>query len=164
MAVSGNGACSYGLDESSNQISNEEHLGNASFQDLGAAFKLMNNLRKNDMFCDITIQAESISVKAHKVILAARCPYFYGMFNNPLKESSQDAVTLGDISGESLPILIDFIYNDNITITKDTVETVLSASNMLQLTDLKDIWANCKKVGPRAVSKIDFSKYFYSPK
>ena len=26
------------------------------------------------------------------------------------------------------------------------------------------IWANCKKVVPRPVSKIDFIKYFYSPK
>ena len=139
MAVSGNEACSYGSEESSNQISNEEHLGNASFQDLGIAFKLMNNLRKNDMFCDVTIQAENISIRAHKVILAARCQYFYGMFSNPLKESNQDAVTLRDISGETLTILIDFIYNDNITITKDNVETVLSASNMLQLTALKDL-------------------------
>ena len=57
----------------------------------------------------IKVKAENISISAHKVILEARCPYFHGMFNNQLKEYSQDAVTLTDISGESLPILIDFI-------------------------------------------------------
>ena len=43
--------------------------------------------------------------------------------------------------------------------SKKNLKTFLSFIKGFQ-----NIWANCKKVVPRAVSKIDFSKYFYSPK
>ena len=43
-------------------------------------FKMLEELRKNNQLCDVTIRVDSNDTVAHRVVLAATCPYFRGMF------------------------------------------------------------------------------------
>ena len=44
------------------------------------AFKVMNELRSQNLLCDVTIVAEDMEISAHRVVLAACSPYFHAMF------------------------------------------------------------------------------------
>ena len=45
-----------------------------------AGFLAMDDLRKQGKLCDIVIKVGDKSFPAHRVVLAAVCPYFRGMF------------------------------------------------------------------------------------
>ncbi len=44
------------------------------------AFSAFEELRQQNQLCDIVIRVDGQDFKAHRVILAATCPYFKGMF------------------------------------------------------------------------------------
>eukprot|EP00116_Pleurobrachia_bachei_P015147 sb/3475409/ len=54
----------------------------------------MNDLRRNQDFCDITLIVKNETFHAHKVILASRSPFFLGMFKSNMAESTKTEVTL----------------------------------------------------------------------
>ena len=54
-----------------------------------AAFPIIEDLRKRQMLCDVTIRVGDFSYKAHKVVLAAAIPYFHAMFTSNMAESEQ---------------------------------------------------------------------------
>lgn len=43
---------------------------------------------------EVETSEESVIVKAHRIILATRCPYFDKMFSSGMKESKQEEVVL----------------------------------------------------------------------
>ncbi|GBP23387.1 Kelch-like protein 17 [Eumeta japonica] len=93
-------------------------------------------LRKNDKFCDISLFSGNSLVKAHRVVLAASCPYFEAMFNVGLKESQQVFINLPSVSPDVLPLLVDFIYTGRTRISESTAQQLMVAAHMLQIQDL----------------------------
>lgn len=55
------------------------------------------------------------------------------MFGGELAESQQDHVSLNGIEASMLSMLITFAYTSYITINKSNVQSLLSASNLLQV-------------------------------
>lgn len=53
---------------------NTEHLNNA--------FITMNEMRKSDQLCDISLEVSGAEIKAHKIVLASTSAYFNAMFNS----------------------------------------------------------------------------------
>ena len=47
-------------------------------------FKVLEELRQHNQLCDVTIRVGSSDTVAHRVVLAATCPYFRGMFTGRL--------------------------------------------------------------------------------
>ena len=43
-------------------------------------FKVLEELRQLKQLCDVTIRVGTTETAAHRVVLAATCPYFRGMF------------------------------------------------------------------------------------
>ena len=108
-------------------------------------FDKLNKLRCEDDFSDVTLGADNgVNIQAHKLILAAASPYFETMFKSSSKflESDQNKIKLKDVSGDSLRVLIDYIYTGKIIISEDNVEDILIAANFLQLQAVKDTCAN----------------------
>ena len=48
-------------------------------------------------FSDVVLQVQGHKFSCHKVILAATCPYFKGMFSNPFSENESNEVTIKGI-------------------------------------------------------------------
>ncbi|KAK9502604.1 hypothetical protein O3M35_011343 [Rhynocoris fuscipes] len=98
----------------------------------------MNDLRKQNEFCDITIVAEGQKFPAHRIVLSSFSPYFKAMFLSKLAESRQNTVTLHEVDPEMLKLLLDYAYSSHILITRSNVQSLLSAANLLQVLPVKE--------------------------
>lgn len=91
----------------------------------------LNVLRKEGSVCDVTIKAGEKSFPAHRCVLAAVSNYFKAMFTSSLSESHQDVVTINGISPTILELLFDYAYSAEVKITKNNVQNLLAAANLL---------------------------------
>ncbi|KAL5103335.1 Kelch-like protein 3 [Taenia crassiceps] len=101
-------------------------------------FHSLNEMRRQHLLCDVVLKAGSVEVPAHKNVLAASSPYFHAMFTGDMTESRARTVTIGNIDGTALGLLVDFIYTAEVLITEETVQCLLPAANLLQLTSVRE--------------------------
>ncbi|OQR75755.1 ring canal kelch-like [Tropilaelaps mercedesae] len=96
-------------------------------------------IRKDDL-CDVTLVANGVMARAHRLVLASCSPYFRAMFTGPpgFEERRLETVKLQGLEGEALLLLIDYIYSGQIHIDEDNVQLILPAAGMLQLTTVRD--------------------------
>ena len=92
----------------------------------------------NKEFVDVTICVDKQEFACHKNVLAISCPYFMAMFSNDMAESHQEKVTLKDIDAQTMSLVLDYIYTGQVLLTEDTVQSLLSASNLFQLISLRN--------------------------
>ena len=60
------------------------------------------------------------------------------MFTSDVCESAQREVTLQEVTGDALHVLVTYLYHGNVTVTNDNVESLMTAASMLQLDCLVD--------------------------
>ncbi|XP_073462187.1 kelch-like protein 2 isoform X2 [Aquarana catesbeiana] len=101
------------------------------------AFKVMNELRSQNLLCDVTIVAEDVEISAHKVVLAACSPYFHAMFTGEMSESRAKRVRIKEVDGWTLKLLVDYVYTAEIKVTEENVQVLLPAASLLQLQDVR---------------------------
>ncbi|XP_013907369.1 PREDICTED: kelch-like protein 2 [Thamnophis sirtalis] len=101
------------------------------------AFKVLNELRSQNLLCDVTIVAEDMEIAAHRVVLAACSPYFLAMFTGEMSESQAKKVRIKEVDGWTLKMIIEYIYTGEITVTEENVQVLLPAASLLQLQDVK---------------------------
>ncbi|XP_062333311.1 kelch-like protein 2 [Osmerus eperlanus] len=101
------------------------------------AFRVMNELRSQNLLCDVTIVAEDVELAAHRVVLAAGSPYFHAMFTGEMAESRAKRVRIKEVDGWTLGLLVDYIYTAEIQVTEDNVQALLPAAGLLQLTEVR---------------------------
>jgi len=70
--------CSYTLRNGEN--SSSRGLSHTSKSLTTTSFIAFEQLRQLNQLCDVTIRVGSSDTVAHRVVLAATCPYFRGMF------------------------------------------------------------------------------------
>ena len=76
-----------------------------------------NTKRINGEFNDVTIQAGEKSISANRMVLSCYSKFFESMFFS----SYQDTVVIQQFNGESIKILIEFIYTGTIDINSENV-------------------------------------------
>ena len=110
----------------------------------------LSSLRQDESLCDVTLKIGDMSIKAHKVVLAASTPYFNAMFTNQMLESSLNEVKLQEVDEKSVNELVNFIYGENLIVKTENVQSLLSAASLLQITCVKDACVNflMKKLHP----------------
>lgn len=64
------------------------------------------------------------------------------MFLGSLRESKEDEITLVDVQGEPLQILVQYCYTGTIELREDNVEILLSTACLLQLTQVVNACCN----------------------
>ncbi|ETN63611.1 ring canal kelch protein [Anopheles darlingi] len=101
------------------------------------SFEAMNMMREQNLLCDVVLVAEGIEIPAHKMVLASCSPYFYAMFTG-FEESRQDRITLQGVDHRALQLLIEYVYTAVVEVTEENVQILLTAANLLQLTDVRD--------------------------
>ena len=58
--------------------------------------KGLNELRNQELLCDVHLVAEGAKFPAHRVVLAAASPYFQAMFTGGFKENKMGEITLNE--------------------------------------------------------------------
>ncbi len=72
--------------------------------------KKMFQFTKEDKFTDLDIIVQERTFHLHKAILASSCDYFDKLLSSGLRESSEDAITIFEITSSSFASVIEFIY------------------------------------------------------
>ncbi|XP_078377478.1 kelch-like protein 12 isoform X2 [Oculina patagonica] len=91
--------------------------------------------REEGLFTDVQLQIGKTIFSAHRMVLAAYSDYFYAMFTNGMKESTQEVIELKDesISSDVLKIVVDSIYTGDLHVNEENVFEVLAAADHLQV-------------------------------
>lgn len=101
------------------------------------SFLVMNEMRRQNLLCDVMLIAEGQECPAHKMVLASCSPYFYAMFTS-FEESRQDRITLQNVDFQALQLLVEYVYTSLVEVNEENVQVLLSAANLLQITDVRD--------------------------
>ena len=94
----------------------------------------INQLRRSNELCDVFLIVGNSKISAHKIILSASSPYFRAMFTGELVESRQTEITIKDIDENAMEMLVDFCYTSKITVDEKSVQNLLPAACLLQVT------------------------------
>ena len=100
----------------------------------------LNQLRNEDVFCDITITVDKKAFRAHKAVLTAGSDYFRAMFKGGFQEEALSNVT---IPGESdiFSCILEFIYTGRFQVSQDSLLDVLNLANYLQVSHVVSVGA-----------------------
>jgi kelch-like protein 20 len=93
----------------------------------------ISQLRRSAELCDVCLVVGACRVYAHKLVLSASSPYFRAMFTGELAESRQTQITIRDIDEAAMELLVDFCYTSRITVDERSVQTLLPAACILQV-------------------------------
>ena len=83
---------------------------------------IQHSLPRQNVLCDVQLEAEGIEIPAHRVVLAACSSYFNAMFTGELSESRAQKILLQEVDGKALGLLIDFVYTSEIQVTEENVQ------------------------------------------
>ena len=97
--------------------------------------KGLDELRHQELLCDVHLVAEGAKFPAHRVVLAAASPYFQAMFTGGFKENQMNEITLNETSSKGLESVLDAIYTAELSLSEENVCDVLTVSSQLQLSD-----------------------------
>ncbi|XP_017269985.1 kelch-like protein 22 isoform X2 [Kryptolebias marmoratus] len=90
-------------------------------------------LRQAGILFDVVLLVEGRPIQAHRILLAASCDYFRGMFAGGLREMQQNEVPIHGVSYTAMKKILDYIYTAEIELDLESVQEVLIAATLLQL-------------------------------
>ncbi|XP_061586403.1 kelch-like protein 22 isoform X2 [Cololabis saira] len=90
-------------------------------------------LRQEGILFDVVLVVEGRHIHAHRILLAASCHYFRGMFAGGLRETQQKEIPIHGVSYMAMKKILDYIYTSEIELDLDCVQEVLIAATLVQL-------------------------------
>ncbi|KAL2092680.1 hypothetical protein ACEWY4_012478 [Coilia grayii] len=93
-------------------------------------------LRHGGILFDVVLLVEGKPIQAHRILLAASCDYFRGMFAGGLREMQQTEIAVHGVTYVAMTKLLDFIYTSELELDLDNVQEVLSAATLLQVQEV----------------------------
>ena len=114
-------------------------------------------LREEEELTDFTITSGSRSFRCHRLMLAASSPVLKAMLRSQMSETIKEAMTLDEISGDVIQIILNYMYTGQINIPVSHLFDVLEAANFLQMLELKKI---CMKEASMRLAPHDILQFF----
>ncbi|KAJ8401073.1 hypothetical protein AAFF_G00390300 [Aldrovandia affinis] len=93
-------------------------------------------LRQGGILFDVVLLVEGRPIQAHRILLAASCDYFRGMFAGGLREMQLSEIPVHGVSHTAMTKLLDFIYTAELELDLHNVQEILCASTLLQIQDV----------------------------
>lgn len=90
-------------------------------------------LRQGGILFDVVLLVEGRPIQAHRILLAASCDYFRGMFAGGLREAQQKEIPIHGVSYMAMKKILDYIYTSEIELDLECVQEVLIAATLVQL-------------------------------
>nr|AAH99954.1 Klhl4 protein [Mus musculus] len=102
----------------------------------------MESYLKERKLCDVLLIAGPLKIPAHRLVLSAVSDYFAAMFTNDVLEARQEEVKIEGVDPNALNSLVQYAYTGVLQLREDTIENLLSAACLLQLTQVIDVCCN----------------------
>ncbi|XP_074179769.1 kelch-like protein 4 [Rhinolophus sinicus] len=102
----------------------------------------MENYLKEKQLCDVLLIAGHLRIPAHRLVLSAVSDYFAAMFTNDVLEAKQEEVKMEGVDPNALNSLVQYAYTGVLQLKEDTIENLLSAACLLQLTQVIEVCSN----------------------
>uniref|UniRef100_A0A146LN39 Kelch-like protein 21 n=1 Tax=Lygus hesperus TaxID=30085 RepID=A0A146LN39_LYGHE len=121
----------------------EEDTSRTAYNDLSVHSCVSERLRsfyKEDLFTDITLKANNVFIRAHKLVLAASSTFFEAQFRyeKNLVETADNEIFL-QCDGGILKEIIDYVYFGTITITRSNIFDLMELQDYLQIASLRNL-------------------------
>ncbi|XP_066418562.1 kelch-like protein 22 [Molothrus aeneus] len=94
------------------------------------------SLRDSSILFDVVLVVEDKPIEAHRILLAASCDYFRGMFAGGLREMEQEEVHIHGISYNAMCKILNFIYTSELELSVNSVQETLAAACQLQIPEV----------------------------
>ncbi|XP_037367522.1 kelch-like protein 4 [Talpa occidentalis] len=102
----------------------------------------MENYLKEKQLCDVLLIAGHLRIPAHRLVLSAVSDYFAAMFTNDVLEAKQEEVKMEGVDPNALNSLVQYAYTGILQLKEDTIENLLAAACLLQLTQVIEVCSN----------------------
>ncbi|XP_058493174.1 kelch-like protein 22 isoform X2 [Solea solea] len=90
-------------------------------------------LRQGGVLFDVVLLVEARPIQAHRILLAASCDYFRGMFAGGLRETKETEIPIHGVSYMAMKKILDYIYTSEMELDLESVQEVLIAATLVQL-------------------------------
>lgn len=100
-------------------------------------FEYLNTMRERGDLCDVTLVANDVEIRAHKVVLAACSTYFESMFIGEFAEPDGQPIYIEEVGEDQLTALVDFAYTSRIKLMDHNIHSLFQAADLLQFSGVK---------------------------
>ncbi|XP_060588405.1 BTB/POZ domain-containing protein 6-like [Ruditapes philippinarum] len=112
---------------------------NADWQQGKGLGACMLEMYDQSLWTDVTFhskdQPEAATIKAHKIVLAARSPVFRAMFFGPCADRRDD-VELEHVTRETFDLFLRYIYSESLDLSAETAFDILRIAHFYQVSSL----------------------------
>ncbi|XP_017540686.1 kelch-like protein 5 isoform X1 [Pygocentrus nattereri] len=96
-------------------------------------FRRMETYLRTRKLCDVVLLAGDRRIPAHRLVLSSVSDYFAAMFTSDVREAKQEEVKMEAVDPDALWVLVQYAYTGRLELREDTIESLLSAACLLQL-------------------------------
>ncbi|XP_076817189.1 kelch-like protein 26 [Clavelina lepadiformis] len=100
--------------------------------------RLQQDHKTNKEFCDFIIRCEDSEFHVHKCVVGLFSDFFKTMFASDMKEKYENETKISVVSAETMRIVIEFLYDDDVKVNRENVYNLLSAADFLQISVIKE--------------------------
>ena len=97
----------------------------------------LNELRKDNTLCDVTLQIEGQNFSAHRCVLSAASQYFRSLFTSGFKENKDFTIVLQDTKPAVLSEALRFIYTGEALVNATNAQDLVKIADYLLIPRLK---------------------------
>ncbi|XP_013801808.1 kelch-like protein 4 [Apteryx mantelli] len=105
-------------------------------------FRKMENYLQQKQLCDVLLIAGDQKIPAHRLVLSAVSDYFAAMFTNDVREAKQEEIKMEGVDPDALKALVRYAYTGILELKEDTIESLLAAACLLQLSQVIEVCCN----------------------
>ena len=139
FGTNGGGHKSYGAGGMSGILNMNENM-SVEFENLSRLKSSIIKAYKEGKYCDLTIKSrDGVALRAHKLLLASQSKYFSSRLES-LEPDCQE-LTVPEVGGEALRLVIDYIYTQKLrpgSVTKQNAKDILAAGEVFRNEDIKE--------------------------
>uniref|UniRef100_A0A672ZF07 Kelch-like protein 4 n=1 Tax=Sphaeramia orbicularis TaxID=375764 RepID=A0A672ZF07_9TELE len=105
-------------------------------------FRKMETYLQHKQLCDVLLIAGDHKIPAHRLVLSAVSDYFAAMFTSDVREAKQEEIKMEGVDPEALRSLVQFAYTGVLELKEETIESLLAAACLLQLSQVIQVCCN----------------------
>ncbi|KAM4693633.1 zinc finger and BTB domain-containing protein 24 [Discoglossus pictus] len=121
------------MDESA-QVDTEVNVHIQSTTHKNTLLTRLEDQRKNNFLCDITMIVENDKFRAHKAVLAASSEYFSAMFAAE-ENVGQSVCVMEGMVPETFGWLLQFLYTGSVQVNKNCLQQIVATAKALKVDD-----------------------------